>query len=84
MDITSFSCPSKDTILQNTMNKLESIWDEISYPKGFILFTKDKIERDVYLIKQGIANGHILKWTEEILQSGLGRKMILLYLLKDM
>ena len=50
MDITSFSCPSKDTILQNTMNKLESIWDEISYPKGFILFTKDKIERDVYLM----------------------------------
>ena len=59
MDITSFSCPSKDTILQNTMNKLESIWDEISYPKGFILFTKDKIERDVYLIKQGIARAYI-------------------------
>lgn len=36
MDITSFSCPSKDAILQNTMNKLESIWDEISYPKGTI------------------------------------------------
>lgn len=59
MDITSFSCPSKDAILQNTMNKLESIWDEISYPKGFILFTKDKIERDVYLIKQGIARAYI-------------------------
>ena len=59
MDITSFSCSSKDTILQNTMNKLESIWDEISYPKGFILFTKDKIERDVYLIKQGIARAYI-------------------------
>ena len=25
MDITSFSCPSKDTILQNTMNKLAQL-----------------------------------------------------------
>lgn len=59
MDITSSSCPSKDSILQNTMDKLASIWEEISYPKGFILLTKDKIERDVYLIKQGIARAYI-------------------------
>ena len=41
------------------MDKLKLIWNEISYPKGYVLINRDKIERDVYLIKQGIARAYI-------------------------
>ena len=45
--------------LQGVMAKLKLIWNEISYPKGYVLINRDKIERDVYLIKQGIARAYI-------------------------
>ena len=35
--------------LQGVMTKLKLIWNEISYPKGYVLINRDKIERDVYL-----------------------------------
>lgn len=60
MDTIPFSHSSKNILLQeNVMNKLKLIWNEISYPKGSVLFNKDKIERDVFLIKQGIARAYI-------------------------
>ena len=33
--------------LQGVMAKLKLIWNEISYPKGYVLINRDKIERDV-------------------------------------
>ena len=45
--------------LQGVMTKLKLIWNEISNPKGYVLINRDKIERDVYLIKQGIARAYI-------------------------
>lgn len=64
--------------LQGVMAKLKLIWNEISYPKGYVLINRDKIERDVYLIKQGIARAYlILKWTVKMSAFGLGWKMTL-------
>ncbi|WP_455585062.1 Crp/Fnr family transcriptional regulator [Bacteroides sp.] len=59
MKTIPFPYPSKESFLQNVMDKLKLIWEEISYPKGYVLFNRDKIERDVYLIKQGIARAYI-------------------------
>lgn len=50
---------SENGCLQYVMDKLKLIWDEISYPKGYVLIHQDKVERDVYLIKQGIARAYI-------------------------
>lgn len=32
---------------------------EVRYPKGYILFSNDKLERNIYIIKQGIARAYI-------------------------
>lgn len=50
---------SENACLQRVMDKLKLIWDEFSYPKGYVLIHQDKVERDVYLIKQGIARAYI-------------------------
>ena len=62
--------------LQGVMTKLKLIWNEISYPKGYVLINRDKIERDVYLIKHELP-GLILKWTVKMSAFGLGWKMTL-------
>lgn len=40
-------------------DKLKFIGEEISYPKGYVLFNSYKVERNIYLIKQGIARAYI-------------------------
>lgn len=59
MDTVPFSHLSGGDRQPQVMDKLKLIWDEISYPKGYVLIHQDKIERDVYLIKQGIARAYI-------------------------
>ena len=40
-------------------DKFRLVWDEVAYPKGYILFNSHKVERNIYLIKQGIARAFI-------------------------
>lgn len=50
----------KTTPFSNSIqDKLQTISDEISYPRGYILFHPDKTERNIYIIKQGIARATI-------------------------
>ena len=51
MDTTSLPASLKD--------KLYSLGKEIPYPKGHILFNADRTERNIYLIKQGMARAYI-------------------------
>lgn len=50
----------KTTPFSNSIqDKLQTISDEISYPRGYILFHPDKTERNIYIIKRGIARATI-------------------------
>ena len=32
---------------------------EVSYPKGYVLFSSDKLERNIYFIKEGMARAYV-------------------------
>ncbi|KIO44178.1 Crp/Fnr family transcriptional regulator [Sanguibacteroides justesenii] len=51
MNINSFSKAIED--------KLKLIGEEISHPKGYILFNSNRVERNIYIIRQGIARAFI-------------------------
>lgn len=59
MDTVPSSHVFESDCQSQVMDKLRLIWDEISYPKGYVLIHQDKVERDVYLIKQGIARAYM-------------------------
>ena len=40
-------------------DKLQALGNEISYPQGHILFNADRTERNIYIIKQGMARAYI-------------------------
>lgn len=58
MDTTSFT--------NQILDKLGQVWEEISYPKGHILFNCDRTERNIYIIKQGIARAYITTEGKEV------------------
>jgi len=43
----------------NISDKLLPICHEVSYPKGYILFSSDTTENNIYIIKRGIARAYI-------------------------
>lgn len=48
------------TLFPGSINdKLQALGDEISYPQGHILFNADRTERNIYIIKQGMARAYI-------------------------
>lgn len=47
------------SIPYNISDKLKAICDEISCSNGYILFSNNKIEDNIYIIKQGIARAYI-------------------------
>ena len=51
MNINSFSKAIED--------KLKLIGEEIFHPKGYILFNSNRVERNIYIIRQGIARAFI-------------------------
>lgn len=49
-----------DSLLPGNVEKqLELLVTEVHYPKGHILFSCDKLERNIYIIRQGIARAYV-------------------------
>lgn len=47
-------------------DKLSPYIQEKKYPKGHILFSSDKLERNIYVIKQGIARAYVVFEDKEV------------------
>ena len=45
---------------ENVLERLKPYLTEVSYPKGYVLFNNEKLERNIYFIKrngEGICRG---------------------------
>ena len=40
---------------ENVLERLKPYLTEVSYPKGYVLFNSEKLERNIYFIKRGMA-----------------------------
>ena len=40
---------------ENVLERLKPYLTEVSYPKGYVLFNNEKLERNIYFIKRGMA-----------------------------
>lgn len=38
---------------ENVLERLKPYLTEVSYPKGYVLFNNEKLERNIYFIKRG-------------------------------
>ena len=41
---------------ENVLERLKPYLTEVSYPKGYVLFNSEKLERNIYFIKRVMAN----------------------------
>ena len=44
---------------ENVLDRLKPYLSEVRYPKGHVLFSSDKLERNIYFIKEGIARAYV-------------------------
>lgn len=59
MNHFTFFTPAGNDFPCKIMDKLMPLISEVHYPKGEILFSSDKLERNIYIIKQGVARAFI-------------------------
>lgn len=60
-----------------SLDKLQRCLTEVSYPKGFRVLERGKVEKNIFFIKKGMS-AHILQWTERKLPFGLAKRERLL------
>ena len=44
---------------ENVLERLKPYLTEVSYPKGYVLFNSEKLERNIYFIKRGMARAFV-------------------------
>ena len=44
---------------ENVLERLKPYLTEVSYPKGYVLFNNEKLERNIYFIKRGMARAFV-------------------------
>lgn len=59
MNHFTFFTPAENEFPSKIMDKLMPLISELHYLKGEILFSSDKLERNIYIIKQGVARAFI-------------------------
>ena len=53
-------------LTETSKQTLKKYIDEVSYPKGYILLRADRIEKNIYFIKQGIVRAYTKTADNEI------------------
>lgn len=59
MNIPSIPHPLESAFSKTIMNKLMPLTVEVNHPKGYILFNANKLERNIYILKQGMARAYV-------------------------
>ena len=44
---------------ENVLERLKPYLTEVSYTKGYVLFNNEKLERNIYFIKRGMARAFV-------------------------
>lgn len=60
-----------------SLDKLQRCLTEVSYPKGFRVLERGKVEKNIFSSRKALS-AHILQWTERKLPFGLAKRERLL------